>query len=921
MATDELKKYKAIFENSPEAIVLLEPNGYVSNVNNRVYDLLGYSTAEVIGRNIKDLPFLPVKSKIIIAKNLVERLAGADIPPYEIEFIQKSGEIKTGLISTSLIKNDAGKVIHLLAMVSDISERKKVNKELQKQRSQLETIFSVTPDMMILLDHKFVYRAVNPAFCKYMKLKEEDVIGKTDFDIFSFEEASIYRQSDIEVLNSAKIQREERHTVGKDGKKRWLQIVKAPVKNKGGRPNGILISVRDITKNREAEQALRDSKERYSALANATFEAVFVSENGICIDTNQMATEMFGYEYEEIIGIHGTEVIAPEFREMVNQHIISAYEEPYEAIALRKDGSTFYCNIRGKMTQYKGKNVRITVVRNIDEEVQAKKDLMDSEMKFRTLYNTSRDAIMMLTPEEGFIAGNKATLELFGCQNENEFIAQQPATLSPELQPNGLPSSIESIRMMRKAMKNGSHFFEWKHKKMDGTEFYATVLLTRMTLQKKKILQATVRDITDKKRDQEELMDHRNSLEDLVKQRTKELEEINIQLIEAKNKAEKSDKLKSAFLCNMSHEIRTPMNAIIGFSELLKEDDNDEHVKQEYLDIIINKGNLLLNIINDIIDISKVEANEIELNKTPCDVDVLLDDLYRSYNISKDISKKTGIELRIVKPNKPFNQVVVYSDPFRLKQVISNLIDNALKFTNEGYVEVGYCIDGKGKNMKLKFYVKDTGIGIPEDKLDIIYNRFHQLDGSSTRKFGGTGLGLTISKKLVELLGGKIGAESQLGVGSKFFFTIPYQPLAIEPNSARKEIGHTALDYNWADKLILVVEDDQTSFFLLNNYMERTNARIIHAVNGIEAVNFCKTNPEIDLVIMDIQLPELNGYDATRQIKKLNKNLPVIAHTAYALAKEREECFAAGCDDYIAKPTGRENILPILNKYLVPIGK
>ncbi|MEZ5084059.1 MAG: PAS domain S-box protein [Bacteroidales bacterium] len=917
MQSDEVKKYKAIFENSPEAIILLETNGDVTDINDRIRDLIGYDPDEIIGKNINNLPFLPVTSKSIIAKNLVKGLEGANILPYELEFSKLSGEIKTGLVSTSMIKNEAGKIIQVLVMVSDISERKKVNNKLQKQQNQLETIFSVSPDMLMLLDHNFVYRAVNPAFCKYMNLQEEDVIGKTDFDIFAFDEATVYRESDMKVIEVGEIQREERHIVGKDGTIRRFQIVKSPVTNSRGQPNGILISSRDITKNMEAEQALRDSEERYSGLANATFESVFISENGICIEANQMATEMFGYSYDEIIGIHGTEVIAPEHRDMVNKHMEMEYEEPYEAIALRKDGSTFYSNIRGKMTSYKGRNVRITVVRDIDEEVRVKRELSESELKYRMLYNTSRDAIMMLTPEDGFLAGNKATIELFGCKNEDEFIAREPASLSPHLQPNGLPSKDESMRMMKKALTTGSHSFEWKHKRMDGSEFDATVLLTKMTLQNQQVLQATVRDITETKLAQKELMDHRSSLEELVRQRTKELEDINVQLIEAKNKAEKSDKLKSAFLCNMSHEIRTPMNAIIGFSELLKDVENEENVKQEYLEIIINKGNLLLNIINDIIDISKVEANEIELNNTHCKVNILLDDLYRSYNSAKVLSKKSNIDLRLTKPETP-DDIIVFSDPYRLKQILSNLIDNALKFTDEGFVEIGYSIVGKGSNTRLKFKVKDTGIGIPDDKLDIVYNRFHQLDDSSTRKFGGTGLGLTISKKLVELLGGEIGVESKLGKGSTFYFTIPYQNITIEKNAGSNDFQSTSSDdeYNWSDKNLLIVEDDPTSFFLLKTHLEKTRAGIIHAENGKDAVDHCKSNAEIDLVIMDIQLPELNGYDATKQIKKINKNLPVIAHTAYALPTEQEACFKAGCDDYVSKPVNSKRLLTLLNDYL-----
>jgi signal transduction histidine kinase/CheY-like chemotaxis protein len=470
--------------------------------------------------------------------------------------------------------------------------------------------------------------------------------------------------------------------------------------------------------------------------------------------------------------------------------------------------------------------------------------------------------------------------------------------------------------MMSLALKNGSNFFEWKHKRMDGTEFDATVLLTRMQLQKKAVLQATVRDITDQKLAEEELINHRNHLEELVKQRTKELEEINIQLKEAKNKAEKSDKLKSAFLSNMSHEIRTPMNAIIGFSELLKETDTTDDTKDEYIDVIISRGNLLLNIINDIIDISKIEADELEINKSACDVNKIIDELFLTFQKTKEDIKKSHIELKIIK-SESTKELIIFSDPYRLKQILSNLIDNAIKFTHNGFMEVSYSITGSGNNKKLKFYVKDTGIGIAKDKLDIIFNRFRQINETHTREFGGTGLGLPISKKLVELLGGKIGVNSEVGVGSTFHFTIPYENANIIQKPAILKGNINTKDYLWKNKVILIVEDDISSFFLLSNYLTNTKAKILLAKNGKESVDICTSNPDIDLVIMDIQLPEMNGYDATRLIKKHRKNLPVIAQTAYALAGEREKCINAGCDDYIPKPIDSGKLLQIMNKYLV----
>ncbi|MCF8404410.1 MAG: PAS domain S-box protein [Bacteroidales bacterium] len=908
-------KYMAIFENSPEAIVVLNTKGDIIDLNARVLDWLGYSPESIIGKNFRSLSFLTFKSKIKIAKNLIQRLTGKSIPSYELEFIDIYGNIKIGSISVSPLRNDKGRIHQILVIISDITERKKTEIALQEQKNKFETIFSIIPDLVILLDENFIYQAVNPAFCKYMKMKEEEVIGKTDYDIFPKEEADIYRACDKEFLKTGKIKTIERKVEGKDGKIRWLQIVKAPVKGTSNKPIGLLITIRDISSKKLQELKVLDSSEGYRGLANATFEAVFISEEGLILEANQTASRMFGYPHNEIIGKKAIELFDKESKKIVHNNILHNFEEPYLAIGLHKLKRKFYCEIRGRSTEFKNRKVRITAIRNIDGELKAKKNLEISETRYKTLYESSSDAIMMLTPEDGFLAGNSATISLFGCKNEEEFATQHPSSLSPEFQPDGMNSGLKAKKMMDIALMEGSHFFEWKHKRMNGSEFFATVLLTKVKLNNKEVMQATVRNITQQKQEREELMNHRNHLEELVSQRTKELEDINLQLEDAKNKAEKSDKLKSAFLANMSHEIRTPMNAIIGFSELLKDTDNSPEIQNEYLDIIVNKGNLLLNIINDIIDISKVEADELEIKNCACDIDATLEDLYLTFKKNRELVNKPHVQFQLIKPEST-QRHIISTDPYRLKQVLTNLIQNAIKFTRIGKITISYFVTSEGSRKVIKFSVSDTGIGIAEDKLDMVYKRFQQVDDSSTREYGGTGLGLTISKRLVELLGGKIGLESTLGKGSTFFFTIPFNQVITKENT----VGLTPLlskpNYNWKDKVILIVEDDDVSFQLLKSYLHSTKANLIHSKSGKEAVNLCLNRHDINIVLMDIQLPELNGYNATKKIKEHRKSLPIIAQSAYALEDERKKCLNSGCDGYIAKPVNGQILLNQLDQFL-----
>jgi len=383
-------------------------------------------------------------------------------------------------------------------------------------------------------------------------------------------------------------------------------------------------------------------------------------------------------------------------------------------------------------------------------------------------------------------------------------------------------------------------------------------------------------------------------------------------LLEAKLKAEESDQLKSAFLANMSHEIRTPMNAILGFTELLTMPDSaiSSEEKQNYIKLIHNSGNNLLHLIDDIIDISKIEAGQLKIIQKECDVNQVLMDIYESYSEIKKQKGKENIELS-VNLAKTNQNVITLTDPLRLNQIISNLIDNAFKFTDEGFITFGYEIQ---KSNNLHFYLKDSGIGMDEKKKELVFERFRKIEDDKTKLYRGAGLGLAICKSLIELLGGEIWVESYLGSGSSFYFTIPYKK--VEKNHRKKEISRHNTDYNWLNKTILVAEDEPANYFYIEEVLKKTNARLIRATNGKEAVKQVKKDQKIDLIIMDIKMPEMNGYEATKQIKTFNKNIPIISQSAYAMPGDIEKGYLLGINEYITKPVQPKKLLSILNKYL-----
>jgi signal transduction histidine kinase/CheY-like chemotaxis protein len=377
------------------------------------------------------------------------------------------------------------------------------------------------------------------------------------------------------------------------------------------------------------------------------------------------------------------------------------------------------------------------------------------------------------------------------------------------------------------------------------------------------------------------------------------------ELVDAKEKAEESNRLKTAFLQNMSHEIRTPLNAISGFSEMLKKPNLSDEKRNSFISIIQNSGHQLVSIITDILTISALETNQEKINITDVCINNIIEDLYTIFK-NQSSNKQISLFKRQILSNK---QSEIYTDKTKITQILTNLLSNALKFTHEGFVDFGYNLKTDQNPVELEFYVKDTGIGIDIKEQKRIFERFLQADLSIYKKYGGTGLGLSISQSFVNMLGGKIWVQSEPYKGSTFFFTIPYDPVNKEdPNVAPEKQSKNL-------KTILVAEDDEFNYIFIEELLISEDIKLIHAKNGKETVEMCKSNPNIDLVLMDIKMPIMNGYDAAILIKGVKPDLTIIALSAYALEHEIEKynkIFA----DYLTKPVNSKILINKLNKYL-----
>jgi signal transduction histidine kinase/CheY-like chemotaxis protein len=422
--------------------------------------------------------------------------------------------------------------------------------------------------------------------------------------------------------------------------------------------------------------------------------------------------------------------------------------------------------------------------------------------------------------------------------------------------------------------------FNFKHRLKDNSIREVEVHSSRIRVKGKHILHAIIHDITEKKKIEEEL-------------------------VAAKLKAEENDRLKTAFLHNISHEIRTPLNAIVGFSSFLNNPNVSPDKRREFTDIINFSSEQLLSIITDIINVATLEAGQEKLNLKEIDINHSMITVYEQFKVKAAFP---NIDLQCI-PDIPEQDALVLTDGVKLLQILTNLVGNALKYTRKGKVIFTCSL----KDGNLFFSVKDSGIGIPSEMHSKIFERFWQVDSTVTREFGGTGLGLSISKAYVELLGGRIWLESGPGIGSTFYFILPYHPVK------RQNTDDNGKDSMLAEfqvrKKILIAEDENYNFLLIGELLANTNYELIRAENGLQAVNICKGRNDLDLILMDIKMPVMDGIEATRQIKLLKPEIPVVALTAYAHDTDKKRLLDCGCDDYLSKPLRQSSFFAMIRKY------
>ena len=920
---EQFERMHAVFDIIPFGLMIVGQDGYIRGINKTGVSLLGFSdAAELVNTRLEDWFFNDAEYKTAIAGNYE--------PSRDIECIltRKDG-IKTPVLK-SVIPIRFGNEVALLETFIDFADQKKRLEELSESKRQFTTLLDNLPGMVYRChnDHDWTMEFLSDG-CYDLTgyLPEELVLNqRRSYNDIIFEEDRKYIWDEVQKAFSInKPFTFEYRIKCADGKIKWVWEKGKCLLNDLGNLICIEGFISDISEFKYAEQIQKVlfeiSKASYTSFNIGEVFRSIHKNLGMIIDVENFYLAMYdentdtitlpfqvdskdnftvfpagktltSYVIKSKSPLLATKQIIEELSQTGEIEIVGTLSKVWLGVPLIVADKVIGVIAVQSYTDPDQYTIReLDLLRFVADHIAttlAKKGAEESFLKEKAyldqLFEGSPEAIIMTNIEGNLVKVNSAFLKLFGYSQEDVLEKNLDELIA------GKDFYHESRKITADIRLGITTETETRRKHKDGHLIDVSILATPITIDHNIVGGYGI---------------YRNITEHKLTEKS---------LIAAKEKAEGADRLKSAFLANMSHEIRTPMNAILGFSSLLSDPDLSEAEETEFIQIIKERGNYLMRIIDDIIDVAKIESGQIKIEIKDCKVNQLLANLTVSMNELKRKTNKTKVAL-VCKPGNIDPDFTIFTDANRLRQILTNLIGNGLKFTDEGHVEFGYQLKTIKSSPFIEFYVHDTGIGIPREMHSIIFERFRQVDDTATRRYGGAGLGLTISRNLTQLLGGQIRVESDRGKGTTFFLLLPiWQSDMVIPEP---EIPKAAIPFvpRWADKVILVVEDEDSNFLLMDRMLKNTGVKLIWVKNGQDAVEICRTR-QFDLVLMDVRMPFMDGYETTNILKKEHEHLPIIAQTAYALKGEREKSIAAGCDNYISKPINSFELLGLLEKYL-----
>ncbi len=883
------EKFKNIFNNSVVGISVTSIDGEL-NVNKAFSEIVGYSEGELYNMNWKKITHPEDVEK---NQEILESIHSGktETARWEKRYIHKNGNIIWVDISTTLQRDNKGNPQYFITSIVDITERKQAEEKLIESEERYRNVIDISPDAIIIHCEGKIVLTNKAAIQLVGASKPDDLLGKSALEVVHPDDREMVKIRIMNLLKSGEpAPLYEERMIRFDGSVIYAEVA-AVRTNYKGKPASLVV-LRDFTERKISENALRESEMKFRSIFDQSpVGSVIVGLDKCFVKCNASFCNFIGYNEEEIIGHTIGEFTHPddigigikELRQLSNGSIESIrLQKRY----VRKDGTTVWgevsirivCDDQQKPLYFLPVIQDITMQKSIEQElIKAKEKAEETEIQLFSILENSPTGFAINSISTGKVKYvNKAFTDAYHiplelCQTVESFFEYV------------FKDQMELGNKILDDVKSGDpERMKWEMIPVTDktTQKVHYISAANIILKDQDLMISSVWDVTSQVENEEKL-------------------------ISALNKATESDRLKSAFLANMSHEIRTPMNGILGFSSLLKEPQLTGEEQKRYIEIIEKSGERMLNTINDIIDISKIESGQMEILISELNIVELFENILSFFKPEAD---KKGIKLlSSIKITE--KETVIKSDREKLIAVLTNLVKNAIKFCDKGSIELG-CVR---KDNFLEFYVKDTGKGIPPNRMDAIFERFVQADIDDKDVKEGSGLGLSIAKSYVELLGGKIWVESTKDIGSTFFFTIPFTQVMSSENN--KSVPGDNVEDNIEKLNILIVEDEQVSELLTRVMIEKVSNKILIAKNGVEAVELCKSNPDLDLILMDMKMPVMNGYKATQNIREFNKDIIIIAITAFALTGDKEKALEAGCNDYLTKPLSQKRLGKLLKLY------
>ena len=915
-------KYEILFNSINDGIFLYTPNDFkLVDVNHRVSQMYGYSKDEILSSSVEKISaaeegYTQAKANKLISK----AIAGQTI---NTNWLGKKKDATNFWVNFYLKLIDIGGVDYLMVIVKDINDETIAKQSLEETQAHFESLAQNSPDIIMRFDKEHRHLYVNKAIESQLGLSTDKFLNKTHEEMGIFpEEMCRFWEESIEQVFTSNAKNVVYFSLPSTKGEIHIEWRLFPEFNNTGSVETVLGIARDITeriKNETVQNVLFE-------IANAANQAPNLDELFVTIqkslhqivDTTNCYVALYDEKTDTItLPFHKDQkdkfqefpagktmtgyVIKTKKSQLVDLARIAELEasgevEPIGALSVSWLGvplkiagkiiGVFVVQSYDESILYTHDDVQILefvsyqIARAIEKKIDSD-NLAHNEQRQRKIIESSPDGLVVIDLQGKILEANTKYYEITEQKADKDLGGNLFDLIVAK-------DVIKVQNVLNETLTSGySRNVEFKMKKPKGSEFFAEASLGLITGTDKMedTFVIIFKNINDRKLYEENLK-------------------------KAKDKAEESDRLKMAFLSNMSHEIRTPMNAIVGFSELLSSNEERKGDSKEFIKQIKLAADSLMRLIDDILDISKIESGQLIINNSSFKLLPLFDELYPLFRNNLRDSRKTHIELILQTP-QDVDEIQIYCDEFRLKQILINLVNNAIKFTDEGKITFGIKSFGTGK---IEIFVKDTGIGIGPDKQKLIFERFRQGHENKDQFFGGTGLGLAISKSLAEAMNGTIKVLSKEGKGSEFVLGLPLpeqKSLLAEERFSEQEVA-----INWAGKNLLVAEDENSNFVLISELLKKTGINILRAENGFEVLEMIKANMHIDAILMDIQMPELNGYETTLEIRRMKLTIPVIAQTAYAMAGEREVCMSKGCNDYISKPIQPKELITKLGNYL-----